>query len=72
MSLVLPGVRVKVDMAGEGGQYGARTITSTADTDKVDGTLGTSLHPDLVTEAKKKGIFTCNHKNDVKHIYNLY
>ena len=53
MSRVRPGVSVMLDMAGDGGQHGACTMTSTALTDSVDGTLGTAPYPYEGNDAKQ-------------------
>jgi|TergutCu122P5_1016488.scaffolds.fasta_scaffold638892_1 hypothetical protein len=53
MSRVRPGVRVRLDMAGEGGQQGACTMMSTAVTESVEGTLGTVPYLHVGTDAGK-------------------
>lgn len=54
MSRVRPGVRVRLDMAGEGGQQGACTMMSTAVTESVEGTLGTVPYLHVGTDAGKQ------------------
>lgn len=53
ISRVRPGVRVRLDIAGEGGQHCACTMMSTAVTERVEGTLGTAPYSYVGRDAGK-------------------